>query len=247
MKKILITLVSMLIWHMSGIAAEAPLRVGITHYSPPFVMQGSNQQVYGFDIALMQQLCHTLQRTCQFKTMRFEQLIPAVKNNLIDAAVAAITITPERSEIITFSKPYLVSQSQFLTNSELAAQPFGLQLLANKSIGFEEGSVFAKQLRDMGIKNPKIVPFETEEELVDALNQGTIDFALVDSASARYWQSDTDGILKAVGTPFDYGYGFGIALNQKNSALITSINQALDTYIKSDAYQKNYAMYLAVF
>jgi len=204
-------------------AANEPLNVGITSFGPPFVMHGSHNEVFGFDIDMMNSLCKILQRTCQYHVMRFDQLLTAVANNTVDVAVSAITITPERSKIVNFSLPYLLSYSRFLTKSPIT-QGFSLELLNNKTIGIEAGTIFADQIKSMGVKNPTIREFERSEDLLEELRAGNLDFVLLDSPTTLYWEANSAGAFVKVGPAYMYGFGLGIATNP---SLLTPPNPGL--------------------
>lgn len=224
------------------------LKVGIGGFYPPFIMQGAHRELFGFDIDTMTELCKIMNRHCEFHTLRFRQLIPAVVNKEIDVAISAMSITPERSSLVNFSIPYLLSYSRFLTNhAAYTHQTFSLMLLKGKRIGVEENTVFVQQIRDMGIIDPIVVRFDRTVEMLEALSDDKIDFILLDNPSALYWAANSSGKFMVIGNPMLYGYGLGIAINRENSALLQSINNALLRYQHSEKYKENYNKYLLHF
>ena len=232
----------------SSHAAGEPLTVGIESFEPPFIMQGANQEVYGYDIDMMNYLCKTLDRTCEFKIMKFANLLPAVMNKEIDVAVSSITITPERSELIDFSIPYLLGHSRFLAlNTPEMTAPFSLQLLAGKKIGVDEGTIFADEINKMGVKDAKITEFDTIELALEGLRDGKVDMLLMDAPAALYWEANSSGAFKAIGEAFEFGFGIGVVINKDSKPLLNAINQALQQYQNSNAYKLNYERYIAHF
>lgn len=225
-------------------AAGEPLNVGITSFTPPFVMQGANHEIYGFDIDMMNTLCKTINRTCQFHIMRFDQLISSVANKTIDVAVSSITITSARAKIVNFSLPYLLSYSRFLAKPASVTQSFSLDLLNGKTIGVVTGTIFSDQIKEMGIKNPNIKEFARIEELLEGLSSGKVDFILLDSPTTLYWEANSAGAFVKVGPPYLYGYGLGIATNP---SLLPILNQALLQYQNSNDFKLNYNRYLTQF
>ena len=142
-------------------AVNPPLRVAVSHFMPPFVIQGANQQFYGFDIAMMGFICARLERHCQFYPMSFDKLLDAVINKKADVAVSSITITADRAELVNFSTPYLPSRSRFVATTELASAKYTPTLLDNKKIGVQKGTIFANQIKSINIKNPTITYFDS--------------------------------------------------------------------------------------
>jgi polar amino acid transport system substrate-binding protein len=229
-------------------AAGEPLNIGIESFNPPFVMQGAHHEIYGYDIDMMNSLCKLINRTCTYKIMKFEELIPAVTNKQIDLAVSAITITKERAQRVNFSLPYLLSYSRFLTNRANATnQPFSLALLKNKNIGVATGSVFANQIQQMGVINPVIKEYPGEEESLEGLRNGDVDFILFDSPTALYWEANSAGEFKVEGDSYLYGFGLGIAINGTEGDLLKNINTALLQYQNSPDYKQNFNTYLQQF
>ncbi|QDP71174.1 transporter substrate-binding domain-containing protein [Legionella israelensis] len=221
-----------------------PLRVAIEHFSPPFIMRASNNQFYGFDISLIENICKQLDRACQYNVMRFEDLIFAVESNLADVAISAIAITIPRARRVKFSLPYLISRSRFLGGKELSDAPFSLMLLNNKKIGVEAGSVFNNQIGQMGLQNTRVIPYDDVHSLIEALGNDDVDVVLLDNPSAVFWEHQSGGRFKTLGMPFDYGFGLAVAVNKENETLLTQINAALLNYQNSGEYQKNYRKYL---
>lgn len=227
-------------------AAGEPLVVGVESFAPPFVMQGGHQEIYGFDIDMINSLCAIMERTCQFRIMRFNQLIPALINHEIDVAVSAITITAERSKEVYFSAPYAISNSRFMARLQPNPPAFNLGLFKGKTIGVESGTIFNRQIQSLGINNASIKEYSRFENLLEGLSNNEVDYILVDDPTAIFWAANS-GILMTVGPALQYGYGFGIAVQPNNTVLLDSINKSLQQYLTSPAYKQNFDKYLATF
>jgi len=221
-----------------------PLRVAIESFEPPFIMLGANRQYFGFDISIIEAICKSLDRNCEYKVMRFDEILSAVEQDNADVGISAITITIPRLRQVNFSLPYLLSRSRFIGKADMANQPFTMLLLNNKRIGVESGSVFTNQINDMGIQNPTVTNYANTHEMIDALNSDEIDLALMDNHSVVFWATHSSGILKVLGEPFKFGYGLGIAVNRQNDTLLRQINQALVRYQNSKEYKKTFGKYL---
>ncbi|MGC1182472.1 transporter substrate-binding domain-containing protein [Legionella sp.] len=230
------------------VAAELPvLNVGIESFSPPFVMQGSKKEIYGFDIDMMNTLCKMMQRTCYYHIIRFDELLDAVAKKEIDIAISSITITPERAKIVNFSTPYLLSYSRFLTKPSTKVEPFTLQFLNEKKIGLEIGTIFPQQLTAMGVKNAQLKIYNSVADQLTALNNDEVDIILLDNPTAMYWAANSSDTFKLAGPAYMYGYGLGIAVNPDEGDLLVLLNQMLLKYQTSPEYQQNYDRYLLEF
>lgn len=234
-------------FNSQGFAQGELLIVGVQSFVPPFVMQGTNHELYGFDIDLVNSLCKIIQRKCQFKIMKFSELLPSVQNKTLDLAVSSITITADRAKIVSFTLPYLLSYSRFIQLTKSENQAFGLDALNNKKIGIETGTIFGDQIMLMGIKNPIIKNYNTLDNLLDGLSNGEVDYALIDNPTALYWASNSAGAIKTAGDAYMYGNGYGIAISKSNPVLLDALNKALLQYENSDDYKSNYNRYLSQF
>ena len=113
---------------MTGMAVAAPLVVAHDTNFKPFEFKDSSGQYTGFDIELWDNVAKRAGLEYKFQPMDFNGIIPGLQTGNIDAAIAAMTITPQRQEVVDMSDPYydtgimLVKQScQRLRESQGAA------------------------------------------------------------------------------------------------------------------------------
>lgn len=224
-----------------------PLRVSVTFFTPPFIISNGYNNYMGFDVNMLSYICYYLKRDCQFEAMEFADLIPSIINNQSDIAVGGVIITPSRLLEVAMSNPYLVSASRFITYQENNVSELTTDVLENKRIGVESGSVFGEQLKTWKINGVEIVEYSQEADEVQALIQHNIDFAIMDNYSSIYWVNHSEKKLKLLGKSIVYGYGYGIAINPNNVKLIEDINAAINAYIRSTQYKENYNLYLLEF
>ena len=228
-------------------AAGEPLNVGIVSFVPPFIMQGANKESSGFDVDMMNSICKMIDRTCVYHIMRFNQLLPSVAKGTLDVAVSSITITPGRQKIVNFSVPYMLGSSRFLTKKVKPAPAFSLEALSGKNIGVASGTIFSDQIHEMAIKDPNIKEYPRLEDQLDALNSGQVDYILVDSPTATYWDANSADSLMAIGPPYPFGDGLGVAINPNEVDLLSAINDAMLKYQNGPEYKMNYDKYLTHF
>ncbi len=74
---------------------------------PPFESQAQGGgELEGFDIDVMKAIGQAAGLTVKFQSLPFDGIIPGLQAGTVDAAISAITITPERAKTISFSRPY---------------------------------------------------------------------------------------------------------------------------------------------
>jgi polar amino acid transport system substrate-binding protein len=88
-----------------GAAGQPPLLVG-TRVVPPFVVRGAAGGLEGISIDLWKLIAADLGRTYELREMELEDMLAAVQAGTLDAAVGALTVTPEREEVLDFSHPF---------------------------------------------------------------------------------------------------------------------------------------------
>lgn len=98
-------------------SGKKKLRVGVNPI-PPLVIRSEDSFV-GFDIDLIRSIANELEMELQLVEIEFKNLIPAVKKNKVDLAIAGITITAEREADVDFSHHYLDSGLLVLRRDEI--------------------------------------------------------------------------------------------------------------------------------
>jgi polar amino acid transport system substrate-binding protein len=145
-----------------------------------------------------------------------------------DFAIEQISITPERSQAVTFSEGYYDDQQALLaikgtpiasatTIADLKSYKFGAQ------IGTTSLAFISQQLTPS--QQPGV--FDTTAAAISALENGQIDGMVLDLPTAAYTQyAIKDGTL--VGKFPPNGEQFGMAF-EKGNPLVTCVNQAIET------------------
>jgi polar amino acid transport system substrate-binding protein len=216
-----------------------PLKVAIDVFFPPFTMN-SGQNIYGFDISTMNSVCQFLKRECQYERMDFKDILPSVVSGKVDVAISALIVTVERAQRVNFSLPYLLSYIQFLGPVGLKDQSIDANFLKHKKVGIVTDSSLEQALSMIGGEDITVVYYDSISDMLFALQNKVVDVVLINAATAAYWEAQSDGSLAVLGKPFTYGFGFGIAVNANDPALLQAINQALLQYQNDGDFVKNY-------
>ena len=98
-------------------SADSPTSVGIALF-PPNVMEGEAGEgsFTGFDIELWEEIGRRTEIQSEYTLLPFEQLLEAVKEGEVDAAIAGITINAPREHEMDFSHPYMNSGVRILAS-----------------------------------------------------------------------------------------------------------------------------------
>lgn len=86
-------------------ADKDPLKVGVREV-PPFVTKASDGDYDGISIRLWREIAYELELDYEFIETDLEGLLGGLREGSLDAAVAALTVTPERELDMDFSHPF---------------------------------------------------------------------------------------------------------------------------------------------
>mgnify|MGYP005844337039 CR=1 FL=1 len=96
------------------VKAAGKILVGTSADYPPFEMYDSNSQLDGFDIALFRTLGEHLGLKVEFSDFAFDGLLTALRLKQVDAAIGAISVTPDRQQLVDFTNIYYVGEDAAL-------------------------------------------------------------------------------------------------------------------------------------
>ncbi len=224
------------------IAEEKVIKVATEPTFPPFEMQaqeGGNLE--GFDIDLMKAIGKEAGLKVEFESLPFDGIIPALQSGTVDAAISGITITAERAQIVSFSRPY------FKSGLALAVKKNNQNIksfdeLKNKKIAVQIGTTGARKVEE--IPDAQIRTFDNVPLALQELLNGNVDAVVNDAPVTLYAikKGNLQG-LKVVSELLTEEY-YGIAL-PKNSPYLDTINKALLTLIENGTYQAIYQQWFA--
>ncbi len=89
-------------------ALPATLVIG-TKETPPFAMKRTDGKWTGISIDLWQDMATKLKLNYTFKEMDLDHLLAGITNGTLNAAIAAISVTAEREEILDFTQPFFTT------------------------------------------------------------------------------------------------------------------------------------------
>ena len=173
----------------------------------------------------------------EIQNMGFDALIPAINAGNIDAAIAGMSITPDRQKAVDMSDPYYTSGLVVVVNKDNEAVK-SVKDLDNKGIAAQIGTTGAE--RAAKVPGAKVKNFNTNSEVFLELKNKGVDAVIIDKPVAEYYLAQGGGkeTAKIVGETME-AESYGISL-KKNSPLTAKINKALLDLKKNGEYDKLY-------
>lgn len=208
-----------------------------THLSyRPFQFE-QDGEVVGFDVDVVDAIAEELGVEQEIVDTPFETVTTgaAFTQNQCDLSAAAITITPEREEVIAFSDPYFVANQAILTKSANAVTDEAG--LGGKRVGAQTGTT-GMMYAEENFTDSEIVEYESLPLLLEALNTDQVDAAINDNGVLYDYATENDGF--EVGFDIETGENYGIAMSQNNTALLEVTNSVLATIQEDGTYDEIY-------
>ncbi|MDF1757485.1 MAG: transporter substrate-binding domain-containing protein [Legionellaceae bacterium] len=223
---------------------ETPIRIAVSHFSPPFVYQTASNELSGFDIDLMMHICKSKKLNCVFVPMQSKHILEAIASKSVDLGIGGIDISLNSYRYASLSIPYMNSEYRFLSTKDSNQASLTDSVLKNKKIGINNNGLAKKSFSKYAKqKHSKLVEYLDNDSLISALIDGSIDLALVRNETAVYWKNNSAGRIHTLGQPLHLGKGIGIPVSIHRPNLVTVINDAISEYKQTPEYKASYSMY----
>lgn len=98
------------------------LKVGMSGNQPPMTMTNREGGMMGFDVDLAKALADAMKVKLEIIPMPFGELMSALEKDKIDMVLSGLSITPGRTEMVSFVGPYMMSGKSILTKNSVLAK-----------------------------------------------------------------------------------------------------------------------------
>ena len=207
---------------------EGKLHMSTNAAFPPYEMTTDAGGFEGIDVEVAQAIAEKLGLELVVDDMGFDAALTAVQTGQSDIAMAGITITEDRQQVMDFSDSYATGiqvvivkeDSPIATLDDLSnAQMIGCQKATT-------GYIYCSDTPENGgYGEDHVTAYETGALAVMALVNGQVDAVVIDNEPAKSFVASNDG-LKILDTEFaveDYAIG----LAKGNTALLEAVNAAM--------------------
>lgn len=203
----------------------------------PWNLTNPDGTLGGFEVELAKNLCERLKIECKFITSDWDGMIPALKAGKFDMMMDAVSITPEREEVIAFTSPYAATPASFAVSKDSGLTLPGTgttvkltgdaahdkatvdalrEALKGKTIGIQTATIYTKFVYDNFKDIATIREYKTAPEHDLDLAAGRIDAAFDDDTyfAAAFSKPENANLMIAGpeigGTIWGKGEGFGL-------------------------------------
>ena len=163
------------------------IRIGVKDNTPLLGFKRADGTLDGFEIELAQKISQTIwgdRIQVEFLPLLNQERLSAVSNHRVDLAIANLHVTEARRRVVSFSHPYLKSQTRFVTKT---LSPATFPLIKAGKIGVLQGSVAIGRLRS-AFPDSTLVGVSTYQEAQQKIRSNQIDSFAGDLIALRGWQ-----------------------------------------------------------
>ena len=218
-------------------AADAPLNIKIATESSykPFSYTDADGNLIGYEIELVDALCAQMKAECEVISQDWDGLIPGLNAQKFDAAIAGMSITPERKEVVDFSDPYFHSgiiligkKGDDLTIDSLKGQP----------IASQRSTVASQYLQDEH-SDADIKLYDTQDNAYLDLTSGRVRGMMSDKVTGIDWlKTEAGQNYEVKGNEISSNDdAMGIAF-RKGDPLVAKFNKALSELKANGTYDQ---------
>ena len=164
-----------------------------------------------------------------------DQLIPGLISGRGDIAAAGLTITSERDELVDFSDPISRELVELLVTGPTAPKIDTIEDLAGRTIFVRASSSYRASLDTLNAQfahkgleaiNITHAPELLEDiDILEMVNAGMLDWAIVDDYKARLWGEIFDGLRVREDIQFRSGGRLGLAFRENSPLLAETLNE----------------------
>jgi polar amino acid transport system substrate-binding protein len=207
------------------------LTVASAYPDPPFELADGSES--GFDIDLIRAICKHLGLTLQrerYLADDFNGIFVGLEKQTYDAVISGTTITPERSQLVLFSQPYLEFNQGVAVNRRLTPKISSDVDLRGLIAGIQSGNtsefVAQRWLAEGVIAKIHYYPYDGILSALADLETGKIGLVIKLFPVISWAVKDRPQLEVAMQVPTHEK--LGIAFAKGNTGLCNAVNTALD-------------------
>lgn len=177
---------------LSEIRSRGYLLVAVQEDRPPLGFRDPSGNLTGFEIELAHRLAEALlgdPDAVRLQTVRNVERLDAVMSDEVDLAIAAVTLTEPRRRVVSFSEPYYLDGTGFITRNQDIRQLQDLQL---RTVALLDGSSTIAHVR-YRLPAARLVGVDSYQAALTLLERGEVDAFAGDASVLAGWvQQDPD-------------------------------------------------------
>lgn len=204
--------------------------VGLDDTFAPMGFRDNAGNLVGFDVDLAKEVSKRLGVEVRFQPIDWDAKVLELNAGTIDMIWNGLTITDARREEMAFSNPYLQNSQMIMIRAgsdiDLRSDLVGLTVGVQISSAADDAVTASDVFEQIG----EIIKYDTYNQALLELENGTVDAVVVDEIMGRYIIAQNPGVYDVASENFgDEVYGIGFRLDATD--IRDQINAALQAMI----------------
>lgn len=218
---------------MKRVKESGKLILGTSADYPPYEFHKSingKDEIVGFDIEVAREIAKDLGVTLEIKDMKFDGLLAALDQGVIDIVVAGMSPTPERAKSVDFSDVYYQSKQMLVVRAEDKDVITSKDAMSGKTIGVQKGAI-QETIAAEQFSTSTPMALGKISDLVLALKSKRVDAAIIEYPVAlANTNANPDLFMTAIEIPME-SEGTAAAMKKGNPDFVESVNKTLERLI----------------
>lgn len=207
----------------------------------PLGYRNERGEIVGFEIDLAREAINRAGAKPEFKIIHWNEKEMELNSHKIDMIWNGMDITPERQEIMLFSKPYMDNRRVIVV---MKGNPLGIISegdLEGKNIGAKAGTTAEFYFEtEEGKKNniKALKTYDSDEKVFNALESGKIDAVVCDEVLGRFYVVKHNNNIEVLNVTVGKMNQYGIGFRKDDNKLRDRIQAAFDSMVKDGTAKK---------
>src|SRR5262249_12325652 len=206
----------------------------------PFSFYTADGKLTGFDVDIARALCDAAKLSCEFVTLDYDGMVPALDQGKIDAIDAGMPITEKRKKALAFTDSYRSPDKRFVTCRPADIKDISPEALKSRVIGTQSGTSSVDYFKAY-YPGADIRLYKSMDEAFQDLAAGRLDAAMATEPVGYTFISKPenkgcDFVGPRIADKKLFGAGVGIAFRKTDTALVARMNEALKAIRENGTY-----------
>jgi polar amino acid transport system substrate-binding protein len=215
----------------------------------PWSFVGEDGALQGISVEIARSACADAGLTCDIQAAAFAELLPKLKKGEAQAIITGLKRDAALASEFALTRPYFQSLARFAVRNGSPLSAPDIRTLAGRKLGYRANTTHARFLEKF-YNRSALTPFETQDQMQEALRTGLVDAIFSDAVLLSYWLggSASKGCCTFLGKAFlhrdSFSRGLGFVVRRDDPALRQRFDDALDRLESKGDVAKIFARYL---
>jgi membrane-bound lytic murein transglycosylase MltF len=223
------------------------IRAGVVFNRTQYFVDRGTQRGMAYDsIRLFEEELNTrlkigaLRVHIAFVPLQRDQLFQALNEGKVDLVAAALTVTPEREKLVSFSNPTRTGVAEIVVTGPTAPPLHDAEDLSGREVFVRRSSSYYESLQGLNAtlaargRSPVLIKEAPEaledDDLLEMVNAGLVELTVVDDFVARFWQKTFSNLRLHDQVKVRSGGTLAVAIRKQNPRLLRAANMWIEKY-----------------